>query len=60
MAWKRLGLTYRELSLRMDCTEKTAHSLCHGKTTPDANQLAALADALELSLDELFKKERGR
>ena len=57
-ARRRLGLTYEELTRRVGCSEKTARNLCKGRGEPGASRLAALADALGLELDDLFKGKR--
>ena len=56
---EKRGLTYRELALRVGCTEHTAINWCKGNTVPSANQLAALSDVLEVDMNELFRRTKG-
>ena len=55
---RKRKLTYRALAALADCTELTAMSWAKGRQQPLANQLAALADALEVSMDDLFRKRK--
>ena len=55
-ALQKKGLTYRKLAALMDVTERTSYTLINGQTTPGADVLARLADALEVPVGDLFNK----
>ena len=58
-ARKAGGLTFRELAARIGCTEHSVHNWAKGRAQPGADQLAALADALEIDMNKLFRKGKG-
>jgi DNA-binding XRE family transcriptional regulator len=54
--WRdKKGLTRRAISDAIHVTEQTVYSWGTGKTVPNADQVAALAMALGVSLDDLFE-----
>ena len=55
-ARKSGGLTYRVLALQIGVTEQAVRNWTAGRHQPLADQLAALADALGVDMDSLFKK----
>ncbi len=57
---KARSWTYRELAARTGCTEMSCLNWVQGKQEPKATMLAAIADALEVDVNKLFKKGGGR
>ena len=53
-----LGLTQAELAERVGVTRKTVNTVENGIFTPSATLAIKLAQALELSVEELFWIER--
>ena len=52
------GWTYRELANRIDCTQQSCIAWVQGQQEPRATMLAKIADALGVSIDKLYRKER--
>ena len=57
---KAKGWTYRELANRIDCTQQSCIAWVQGKQEPKATMLAAIADALGVDMNKLFKKGGAR
>ena len=55
---RKRKLTYRALSDLVGCTEQTCMFWAKGRQEPRANQLARLADVLEVDMNDLFRRER--
>lgn len=49
------GMRKEELAYRSDCSHAALHSYELGRTVPGANVLARMADALAISIDDLFE-----
>ena len=55
---KAKGWTYRELAIRIGCTEQSVLLWAKGRQEPRANQLVRIASVLGVSMDQLFKTVR--
>ena len=55
---KEIGLTQKELAERLGVTNKAVSKWETGGGMPDVSVLETLADALEVSVDELLRGER--
>lgn len=52
---KKLGLTQQELAQKLNITDKVVSNWETGRSLPDTSMILPLADALNISVEELFK-----
>lgn len=52
---EKKGLTRRAVSDAINVTEQTVYSWGTGRTVPNADQVAALAAALGVAIDDLYE-----
>ena len=57
---KKQGLTQQQLADKLNLSNKTISKWESGSGSPDISNLPVLADALEISVDELLKGEINR
>jgi transcriptional regulator with XRE-family HTH domain len=58
-ARKRIGLSQVMLAERMHVTQSAVSHWERGESMPTAKQIPLLADILQISVDELFRKKVG-